>query len=135
MKKIFFAGVLAASLAAGILLAQVDSDYQGWMKSNGAAMGSLNKNLMAKDAAAVAADAQKLEANLKQVEDYWQKRGTADAVDLAKRGQMAAATVAKDASAGNLDQAATDLKTLQGACGGCHMAHREGTAQTGFKMK
>lgn len=135
MKKTFYVAALTASLAAGILLAQVDSDYQTWMKSNGAAMGSLNKNLMAKDANGVASDAQKLESNLKQVEDYWQKRGVADAVDLAKRGQVAAATVAKDASAGNLDQATADLKMLQGACGGCHMAHREGTAQTGFKMK
>jgi len=135
MKKAVFAAALSASVAAIVLVAQVDGDYQAWMKANGAAMGSLNKNLMAKDSNGVAADAQKLEANLKQVEDYWQKRGTTDAVDFAKRGQMAAAAVAKDASAGNLDQAAADLKMVQGACGGCHMAHREGTPQTGFKMK
>jgi cytochrome c556 len=135
MKKIFFAGVLTALLATGILLAQVDSEYQAWMKSNGAAMGSLNKNLMAKDASGVAADAQKLEGNLKQVAEYWHKKGIMDAMDFAMKGQMAAAAIAKDAAAGNLDQAATDLKMLQGACGGCHMAHREGTAQTGFKMK
>jgi cytochrome c556 len=135
MKKMFFAGVLTALVVTGILLAQVDSEYQALMKSNGAAMGSLNKNLMAKDANGVAADAQKLEGNLKQVAEYWHKKATMDAMDFAMKGQMAAAAVAKDAAAGNLDQAAIDLKTLQGACGGCHMAHREGTAQTGFKMK
>jgi cytochrome c556 len=135
MKKILFVAEMAGIFAAGILFGQVDSDYQALMKSNGSAMGSLNKNLMAKDGPGVASDAERLEANLKQVEQYWQKSGTADAVDFAKRGQMAATMVAKDALAGNLDQAASDLKMLQGSCGGCHMAHREGTAQPGFKMK
>lgn len=134
MKKIFFATILIASVA-GILIAQVDAELQALMKSNGATMGSLNKNLAAKDGSGVASDASKLEANLKQVEAYWQKRGTADAVDFAKKGHTAAAMVAKDASAGNLEQAATNLKMVQGACGGCHMAHREGTPQTGFKIK
>jgi cytochrome c556 len=135
MKTSIFAAVLTASLAAGVLFAAVDSEYQAWMKSNGAAMASLNKSLMAKDASGVASSAQTLENNLKEVELYWQKHGTTDAVEFAKRGQAAAAVVAKDASAGNLDLAAADLKMLQGACGGCHMAHREGTAQTGFQMK
>jgi len=135
MKKIWFVAALTAVLAAGILLAQSDSDYQAWMKSNGAAMGALNKSLMAKEASGVATNAQTLESNLKMVEAYWQAKGTTDAANFAKQGQMAAAKVASDASSGNLDQAGADLKVLQAQCGGCHMAHREGTAQTGFKMK
>ena len=114
MKKIFIAAAVTAFLVTGILLAQVDSEYQAWMKSNGAAMGSLNKNLMAKDASGVAADAQKLEGNLKQVAEYWHKKGTMDAMDFAMKGQMAAAAVAKDAAAGNLDQAAIDLSVTIG---------------------
>jgi len=135
MRRMYVFTAMTIGLTAGLLLAQVDSDYQAWMKSNGAAMGSLNKNLMAKDGPGAAADAEKLEANLKQVEEYWQKKGTADAMDFAQRGQMAAAMIAKDALSGNLEQASADFKMLQGACGGCHMAHRAGTAQTGFKMK
>jgi cytochrome c556 len=42
--------------------------------------------------------------------------------------------VAKDAAAGNLDQAASEAKNLGAACGGCHMAHRE-KADVGFKIK
>jgi cytochrome c556 len=126
---------ITALLVAGIVLAQSESDYQSWMKSNPVNVGSLNKNIAAKDGAAAAADAQKLEATFKQVEDFWKKRGGADdAVNFAMKAQMAAAAIAKDATAGNFDQASADVKSLQANCGGCHMAHREGTAGS-FKMK
>jgi cytochrome c556 len=134
MKTMYVVAGLTAVLAAGIVFAQSDSDYQAWMKSNGAAMASLQKNVAAKDGNGVAADAHTLEANLKQVEAFWTKRGAApDAVNFAKQGQMAAATLAKDA-AGNMDQVPADVKSLQGNSGGCHMAHREKT-ESGFKFK
>jgi mono/diheme cytochrome c family protein len=59
--------------------------------------------------------------------------GADDAVNFAMKAQTAAA-IAKDASAGNFDQAAADVKSLQANCGGCHMAHREGTTGS-FKIK
>src|SRR6202521_6487164 len=127
MKTMYVVAGLTAVLVAGIVFAQSDSDYQAWMKSNGAGMASLQKNVAAKDGSGVAADARTLEGNLKQVEAFWEKRGGApDAVNFAKQGQMAAATLAKDA-AGNMDQVPADVKSLQGNCGGCHMAHREKT--------
>jgi len=122
-------------LVAGIVLAQSESDYQNWMKSNPVNVGSLNKNIAAKDGAAAAADAQKVEATFKQVEEFWKKRGGADdAVNFAMKAQTAAAAIAKDAAAGNFDQASADVKSLQANCGGCHMAHREGAAGS-FKIK
>ena len=134
MRRIYSFTLIAVGLSAGLLLAQSDSDYQGWMKSNGAAMGSLQKNIAAKDASGIAADAHTIEGNLKNAEAFWTKKGGApDAVNFAKMGQMAAATLAKDA-AGNMDAVAGDLKSLQGNCGGCHMAHREKT-ESGFKFK
>jgi cytochrome c556 len=130
----YIMAVTAALVVVGAL-AQSDSDYQGWMKSNAANMGSLNKNIAAKNAAGAAVDAEKLEATFKQVEEFWKKRGGADdAVDFAMKAQMAAASVAKDASASNFDQAAADMKSLQANCGGCHKTHREGTPGS-FKIK
>jgi hypothetical protein len=132
MQKAFVLTIVTALLIVGAL-AQSESDYQSWMKSNPVNVGSLNKNIAAKDGAAAAADAQKLEATFKQVEDFWKKRGGADdAVNFAMKAQMAAA-IAKDASAGNFDQAAADVKSLQANCGGCDVAHREGTAGS-FKI-
>ena len=126
---------ISALLVAVVVLAQSESDYQAWMKSNPMNVGSLNKNIAAKDGPAAAADAEKLEATFKQVEDFWKKRGGAeDAVNFAMKAQLAAAAIAKAASAGNFDQAAADVKSLQANCGGCHMAHREGTAGS-FKIK
>jgi len=121
--------------AAVVALAQVDPDYQGYMKANAANMGSLNKNIAAKDGAAVAADAMKLQATMKQVEAFWTKKGGADdAVKFAMNAQTAAAAVAKAAQGGNMDEAQAQAKNLQGNCGGCHMAHRAG-AQGSFSFK
>jgi hypothetical protein len=104
MRKMYIVTVTTTLIVVGAL-AQSDSDYQGWMKSNPANMGSMNKKIAAKDGAGAAADAEKLEATFKQVEDFWKKRGGADdAVNFAMKAQTAAAAVAKDASAGNFDQ-------------------------------
>jgi cytochrome c556 len=131
MRKLFVLSITIALFA----VAQSDIVYQGWMKSNAANMGSLNKNLAAKDAAGVASDAQKLEATLKQVGDFWKKRGgSEDAVNFSMRGETAAAAIAKAATGGNLDEAGAQVKNLQATCGGCHMAHREGSAGS-FKIK
>src|SRR3984893_3338591 len=106
MRAMYVLAIVAALLVVGAL-AQSESDYQSWMKSNPVNVGSLNKNIAAKDGAAAAADAQKLEATFKQVEDFWKKRGGAgDAVNFAMKDPMAAADIAKDATAGNFDQAA-----------------------------
>ena len=128
--------ILAGTVAmvAGILFAQSDPEYQGWMKTVAATNQSLQKNLAAKNAAGVSADATKLADTFKEVEGFWQKRSTTDAVNFAKEAQTAAAAVSRDATSGNMDQAAADAKTLAAACGQCHMAHRE-KADSGFKIK
>ena len=128
--------ILAGTVAmvAGILFAQSDPEYQSWMKTVAATNQSLQKNLAAKNASGVSEDATKLADTFKEVEGFWQKRNTTDAANIAKQAQTAAAAVSKDATSGNMEQAATDAKTLAAACGECHMAHRE-KAESGFKIK
>lgn len=134
MKKIFLVAVLGATFAL-CAIAQSDAEYQDWMKTNAATVGNLNKSIAAKDGAAATADAQKLEGIFKEVQAFWEKRGGAeDAVSFSMKAQTAAANIAKAASAGNFEQAAADVKSLQANCGGCHMAHREG-ARGAFKIK
>ena len=132
--RILIVMAVSAVFSAALLSAQSESDYQGWMKTVGATTDSLLKNVAAKDAAAVTASAQTLQDTFKQVEMFWDKRGVADAVNFAKLAQTVAATVVKDAAAGNMDQATTDTNSLAAACGGCHTAHRQKTF-TGFKIK
>jgi hypothetical protein len=124
----------ATAMLVSIVLAQSDAEYQSWMKTVAATNQSLQKNLAAKDAKGIAADATKLQDTFKQVEDFWQKRNAADAVNFAKQAQTSAAAVAKDAAADNMEQAAADAKALGAVCGGCHMVHRE-KADSGFKIK
>ena len=128
--------ILAAIAATiiGVLLAQSDADYQSWMKTVAATNQSLQKNLAAKDAKGVSADAAKLQDTFKQVEGFWQTRNSADAMNFAKQAQTAAASISKDVEAGNMDQAAADAKSLAAVCGQCHMAHRE-KGDSGFKIK
>src|SRR5260370_12181569 len=110
---------MATLFAAAALFAQSDSDYQGYMKTVFATNGSMQKNIAAKDAAAAAADANKLQDTFKQVEAFWQKRTADDAVGFAKQAQNVPATVPADASAGNIGQAAAHATTIAAACRAC----------------
>jgi len=120
-------GALAALIAASSVWAQSDADYQGYMKTIGPANASMQKNLAAKSADA-AADAKKIQDTLKMVEAFWKAKGVDDAVGFAQKGQMIAGMVAADVAGGDFDKATADAKTIGQACGGCHMAHREGAA-------
>jgi cytochrome c556 len=133
MKKIALVAI-AAILLATAAFAQSDADYQGYMKAIAGANGSLGKNIEAKNAAGAAADAQKLADTFKQVEAFWQGRGTADAVAFAQKAGAAANATATAAKAGNMDDTAAAAKTILPNCGGCHMAHRDKT-DAGFKIK
>ena|ERR1700683_467333 len=134
MRTVFVLTTLTTVLVVGAL-AQSEGDYQSWMKTIAATMGSMNKRIAAKDGPGAAADAQKLEATFKEVEAFWKQRGGADdAMTFAMNAQTAAAAVAKAASTENLDEAAAQAKSLQGNCAGCHRAHREGSAGA-YKIK
>ncbi len=122
------------ALTAGLLLAQSDSDYQGYMKTIGAANGSLQKNLAAKEGSAVAADVKKLTDTFLLVQAFWEKRNVPDAVNFAKEARNSAIEAGKSAMAGNIEQASANAKAMAMTCAACHMAHREKT-EAGFKIK
>jgi cytochrome c556 len=106
--------------------AQDDAQYQTWMKSMQPSVGAIRG---AADNAAAAPDAAKLADTFDKVADFWKARKADDAVTLAETARDAAKAIA----AGSGDKAA-NLQKIQGTCGGCHMAHREGTAPN-FKIK
>jgi hypothetical protein len=106
--------------------AQDDAEYQGWMKTVGPAVAAMRK---APPDASVASDSVKLTGIFEKVEYYWRARHQDDAVKFA----ATAVEATKDLTSGTGDRAA-NLQKLQGTCGGCHMAHRDGTAPN-FKIK
>jgi len=124
-----------ATVVFFVLLAQSDADYQGFMKSAVASKGKVAKGIAAKDGPGTAAEAKAMEASFKQIEDYWQKKGAADAVGFAKQARTGSADIAKAAAAGDFDAANTAMASVGGACGGCHMAHRGKNADGAFQIK
>ena len=83
----------------------------------------------APDNAAAAAAAAKLADTFDKVHAFWMARHSEDAMKFAETARDAAKAIAS----GTGDKAA-NLQKLQGACGGCHSAHREGAAPN-FKIK
>ena len=133
-KNVYLFAICIAGLAS-IAPAQDEKDYQTWMKTTAATVGTLRKNIDGRMGDMAAADADKLAGIFKQVGEFWQKRGGADdAVGFAQKASSSASQLSAAAKAGNMDQAAAELKNLQGACAGCHSAHRE-KAEGGFKIK
>ena len=130
-----FLVIACGVMAFGITMpAQDDADYHGWMKSVGATVGSLRKNLEAKDGDAASADAKKLQEIFGHVHGYWLKKNVDDATKFASDAGDGFGAVADQAAAGKFDDASATLKTTSANCGGCHTAHREKTAG-GFKIK
>ena len=125
MRKILL--FIAIATGFGILaVAQDDAQYQTWMKSVPASVTAIRN---ATDTAGAAADATKLADTFDKVATFWKGRNATDAVQFAETARDAAKAIA----AGDGDKAA-NLQKLQAQCGGCHRAHREGTAPD-FKIK
>jgi len=125
---------LLATVVFFVLLAQSDADYMGFMKSAVASKGKVAKGIAAKDKGTVETEAKAMESSFKQIEDYWTKKGAADATGFAKQAVAASGDIAKAAAAGDFDAANTAMMALGGTCGGCHMAHRSKGA-SGFEIK
>lgn len=139
MRNMFLVASILAVVTVGAM-AQADrpdpraGEYRAWMQSIPPAVRSLTANINGKMGDMAAADADKLDDTFKQIEDFWGQRNVQDAVAFTQTARKALTAISKDAKAGNTDAALADLKTLQSTCGGCHMAHRDGSAGS-FSIK
>ena len=126
---------LLATVSFFVLLAQSDADYANWMKAAVASKGKVAKGIAAKDGPGVATEAKSMETSFKAIEDYWTKKGAADAVGFAKTARTGSADVAKAAAAGDFDAAGAALTVVGGTCQGCHAAHRAGEKGGPYSIK
>jgi len=132
IKTIVLPGLVALGLGL-TLYAQSEVDYAGWMKDLGQTKGKMQKAIAAKNTADVPADAEKIAGIYKKLSAYWEGKA-ADAVEVSKKGETAANDLAAAAKAGDEAKIASSLQAINGTCGGCHMAHREGSPGS-FKIK
>lgn len=122
-------------VALGLTVIGQEAGLPPIMQSNRMTMPSLNMNIMAKNADAAAADAQKLQQNFTQMGEIFKGLKSDNAVALSKMQADDAAAVATAVKAGNWDAAAGPAGAIQKRCGACHMAHREQLPDKSFKFK
>lgn len=84
--------------------------------------------------AAAVEDAAKLQALLKEIQQFWSSFDTEDAVDLAKSAQAAAGTVINKVKGKDFEAAQEAFGNIRESCRDCHFSHRETTAK-GFVIK
>ena len=124
MRKVSVLIGLCMLVALALTVIGQEAGLQPIMQSNRMTLPSLQMNIMAKNAAGAAADAQKLQQNFTQATDIFKALKSDDA-----------AAVAKAVQAGNWDAAGTAAGAIQKRCGTCHMAHREQLPDKSFKFK
>jgi cytochrome c556 len=127
--------MLAFSVFAAAPLTFDEAALEAAMKTILPTNGSLRKNVTEKNADGAKADAAKLEAIFKTSEDFWKERKAQDGVDLSVAGKTAAAAIGKLAAAGEWDKIPAEQQKIQATCMACHNAHREGSRETGYKVK
>ena len=133
MKVLRIVFALSMGILGGVLLAQTESDFSGWMKQVAKSNGALKGAVAAKDAKAVAAEAKALDTVFASVEAYFKGHNMADAEGMAKAVHANTTKLAAAAAAGNVDEAAATA--VGGSCAGCHSAHREKGADGAYKIK
>jgi cytochrome c556 len=112
-----------------------DQEFVGWMKKTGGTVGKLRKEVEAKANPDIAKDATTLVEIFKDVEGYFAKSHTDDAVAMAQAAQAVAKQLADAASSGDADAVANTMKGVTASCAGCHGAHREKLPEGGYKIK
>jgi cytochrome c556 len=134
MKKTIVLPVLLALGFAVCVIAQSEADYSGWMKDVAATKGKVKKGMESKSNSDVADAATHMAGLFKQVGAFWAGRNVSDAEAVAKGAETASNDLAAAAKAGDDAKMASAMQTVNGACGTCHMAHRDG-APGSFKIK
>ncbi|MBV9507896.1 MAG: cytochrome c [Acidobacteriia bacterium] len=134
MKKNIVLPVVLGLGMAVCVVAQSESDFSGWMKDVAATKGKAKKAMDAKDNTEVATDASHLEMLFSNVAAYFSSHNMSDAADMAKKQVGNAKDLASAAQAGDDAKMQSSMGAVNGMCGQCHMAHREGTPGN-FKIK
>ena len=122
-------------IAVALTLVGQEQGLQPLMQSNRTVMPSLGMNVMAKNAAGAAADAEKLQQNFTQAGEIFKALKSESATNMANAAADNAAAVAKAVKANDWDGAANTASAVQKSCGGCHMPHREQLPYKSFKFK
>jgi hypothetical protein len=124
-----------AVLALATAAASQSRPYNVVMKEAGAAAGALRMSVESGDLAAVAAQARTLDRLFTEVETFWAKFRTKDALDAAKGVKDVAAAVGAAAAAGDRAKATAAAAGLAAQCMSCHNSHREQMPDKSYRIR
>ena len=129
--------VVFGAVLAGQTKIASNEDYSAVMKSNAQNMGTTNKSIGSGAFADAKTSLATVRQNFMALQTYWTEKKQDNAVMIVKDGLSRIDVLDKLLSATPVDQMAAmaQAKMVQGACGACHQAYREGDAQTGFRFK
>jgi hypothetical protein len=117
--------IVAVALTANVMFAQSVDEFDAWMRTIDEKNQSVQRNIAAKDAGSVTADAKVLQETFKLVEEFWKQRGnSSDAVELSQKAQERAAEVVKSTAAKDFDAAAAQSIKIAETCTACHRLYR-----------
>jgi cytochrome c556 len=134
--KVTIVLLFAAVIGFGSLRQSADEqEYEKWMKTINATMGSLRNNLQGKASEAAAKDAATLVEVFQKSEAFWKGRKKDDAVEWSQKAAVAAAEVETAAKASDFEKAGTSLRAVFGNCQGCHTAYREKAPDGSYRFK
>jgi len=109
--------------------------HEGYMKTLSTTNAAVGMKIMSNDLSGAARDAQQIATIFGDIEKFWAQNNKQDGVMWAQQGRQAATDMAGALGAGDAIKAQAARKQVQGSCGSCHMAYREGTPQTGYTLK
>ncbi len=124
-----------AKAAAEAAIPPEEKQFRTWMKSVSAANGNLKKEVPGKAHEEAITDAQQLESAFHDVQAFFAKRNSKDAVDFAASMSLAAHDLSAAATARDSEGESAALNKLSAGCAACHSAHRDKLPDGGFKIK
>jgi len=134
-----FATSMARPAAGQAPMAKVaitsEADYSAAMKEIGSTNGTLGKAITSGAAEDAAKSSARLETLFKDVHAYWTAKKVDDATTAAASAVAASQAISKAVAANDMMAAAEARTKLGATCMACHTAHREKTAEGGWKMK
>lgn len=105
------------------------------MKGVGPANGALRKGIDASNVELVKTNTAVLAKAFAETEEFWKKKGVAEAVKIAQTARAAVDGVEKAVAAGNWNDAKTHNTTLGQQCQSCHGTYRERLEDGSFAVK
>jgi cytochrome c556 len=128
-RKLLVATGVAVFLGMAIAAEDAPPEHQKWMKDLGNQMGALRKGVE------VEKNAQDMQAVMREVTAWWQKRTSDVAGKSCKETIDGAAEVVKAAQAGDKPGISAGMKLIGAGCKGCHDVHREKVSETVYRIK